>query len=249
MALVLFDEQVEITVPLQRDDKVEAVSAAFIGVECGCGTAPFDAWDAGARQLAQVTSAVNSSAVSLKLITAHGVVVEPLGATPYVEQEVWQLPGLVSGAVASALFTLHLGPDAALNRQLLKVKLLGDTLDLMTTVVQSWPLFLDNIDEDDMAVLPNEERVLAKLLEVRFDESAIEARAMIRNGKSLDALNVLGRMGEGVAGHLWLDSTLEHLKNLACRSAGMSTDVHLTRSQHPPISGNSKHHEESGISS
>ncbi|MBI5277365.1 MAG: VWA domain-containing protein [Burkholderiales bacterium] len=53
VAVVLYDDQVKVPVPLQPASRREAIHAALTGVESGGSTALFAGWEAGVQQLAE----------------------------------------------------------------------------------------------------------------------------------------------------------------------------------------------------
>lgn len=303
VALVLFDRQVEMAMPLRQADKVQAVNAALVGVEVEVGrggpSALREAWRNGVRQLAQVPSDGTSrvllftsgnadltmtslaalaeesaqwrargvstttvclgtqgqrsemmtlaksgggqhyagyraaqlcdgfdqelgmsrlaylSALNLKMIAAPGVTVEALGQAQLIDSRNCNLPDLAFGTMASLLLRLQLPPDVEVKRPLLTVRLRSNTLDHMTTVVQSWPLILDNLSAAKLDALPSNQAVAESLLQQEYGEAASTARAMIRSGKAAGALEMLCRMDATVSGHPWLEAALAHLKDAA----------------------------------
>lgn len=65
VAVVVFDNQVDVLQPLAQVADREAVCATLSGVRSGGSTALFDGWEEGARQLAPFTSANRTSRVIL----------------------------------------------------------------------------------------------------------------------------------------------------------------------------------------
>ena len=188
------------------------------------------------------------SALNLKLIAAPGVTVEALGQAQLIDSRYCELPDLAFGAMASLHLRLQVPPDVEVTRPLLTVRLRSNTLDHMTTVVQSWPLILDNLGAAELEALPSNQAVAESLLQQEYGEAASTARAMIRSGKAAGALEMLCRMDATVSGHPWLEEALAHLKDVARHNSAATvkypmaseSPLPIAVSRHPNDSGTTK---------
>jgi Ca-activated chloride channel family protein len=318
VAVVLYDDKVQVPVPLQPAQGKSAIQAALNGVESGGSTALFDGWEVGARQLEAgnanaisrvillsdgqanhgvvdpveiqrhcvqwLAKGVSTTTVGLgrsfnedlmigmaragggqqyygqtaddlhdsfdeelalleslylrqlrvRLVAAAGVIAQPLGLVQPAGHEWFGLSDLAWGAESWLLVRLHIaaGHEASAGalRALLTVDLEAQGKDGEWIAVTSPVLALPSLDGLEFDVLPLEDLVAKRLLEVQFGESAARARALIEKGKTSEAQAWLARLAPKVAGHPWLAEKLKSLQALAAQDATMAAkEIHYNQ--------------------
>ena len=160
--------------------------------------------------------------LSLKLIPAQGVIIEPLGVFDQNADGTYQLSDLAWGAESWLAVRLHISPTAVgQSRDLLAATLQGKALDGQVITAHAAMLSLQALDQAAYDALPSDEAMERRLQEVDFAKSSLELSRLVNAG-NIDAAHALVKDLEKRFGqHPWLQAKLSRLRELADRDPEM----------------------------
>ncbi len=160
--------------------------------------------------------------LSLQLIPAQGVIIEPLGVFDQNAVGTYQLSDLAWGAESWLAVRLHISATVSgQSRDLLAATLQGKALDGQIITVHAEMLSLPAMEKSALNALPADERVQRRLQEVDFANSSLDLSRLVNAG-NVAAARALVKELEGRFGqHPWLHAKLTRLRELAERNPEM----------------------------
>jgi Ca-activated chloride channel family protein len=160
--------------------------------------------------------------LSLKLIPAQGVIIEPLGVFDQNADGTYQLSDLAWGAESWLAVRLHISPTAAgQNRDLLAATVQGKALDGQIITAHAAMLSLPVLDQAAYEASPADESVERRLLEVDFAKSSLELSRLVNAGNVTAARTLVKDLEKRFGQHPWLQAKLTRLRELADRDPEM----------------------------
>lgn len=160
--------------------------------------------------------------LSLKLIPAQGVIIEPLGVFDQNTDGTYQLSDLAWGAESWLAVRLHISPTAAgQTRDLLAATVTGKALDGQTITVHAAMLSLQAMDQAAFDTLPTDEAMERRLQEVDFAKSSLELSRLVNAGNVTAARALVKDLEKRFGQHPWLQAKLMRLRELADRDPEM----------------------------
>jgi Ca-activated chloride channel family protein len=160
--------------------------------------------------------------LSLKLIPAQGVIVEPLGVFDQNEDGTYQLSDLAWGAESWLAVRLHISPSAAgQSRDLLAATVQGKALDGQIITAHAAMLSLHAFDQAAFEALPTDEAMERRLQEVDFAKSSLELSRLVNAGNVTAARALVKDLEKRFGQHPWLQAKLKRLRELAERDPEM----------------------------
>lgn len=160
--------------------------------------------------------------LSLKLIPAQGVIVEPLGVFDQNADGTYQLSDLAWGAESWLAVRLHISPTAAgQSRDLLAATVQGKALDGQITTAHAAMLSLQALDQAAYDALPTDEAMQRRLQEVDFAKSSLELSRLVNAGNVTAARALVKDLEKRFGQHPWLQAKLTRLRELADRDPEM----------------------------
>ena len=160
--------------------------------------------------------------LSLKLIPAQGVIVEPLGVFDQNVDGTYQLSDLAWGAESWLAVRLHISPTAAgQSRDLLAATVHGKLLDGQVIIAHAAMLSLQALDQTTFDALPADEAMERRLQEVDFAKSSLELSRLVNAGNVTAARALVKDLEKCFGQHPWLQAKLTRLRELADRDPEM----------------------------
>ena len=160
--------------------------------------------------------------LSLKLIPAQGVIIEPLGVFDQKADGTYQLSDLAWGAESWLAVRLHISPTAAgQNRDLLAASVQGKALDGQIITAHAAMLSLQALDQAAYDALPTDEAMGRRLQEVDFAKSSLELSRLVNAGNVTAARTLVKDLEKRFGQHPWLQAKLSRLRELADRDPEM----------------------------
>lgn len=160
--------------------------------------------------------------LSLKLIPAQGVIVEPLGVFDQNADGTYQLSDLAWGAESWLAVRLHISPTAAgQSRDLLVATVQGRALDGQAITTHAAMLSLPALAQAVLDALPLDEAVERRLQEVDFAKSSLELSRLVNAGDVKAARALAKDLEKRFGQHPWLQAKLTRLRELADRDPEM----------------------------
>ncbi|MCF8210911.1 MAG: VWA domain-containing protein [Rhodoferax sp.] len=160
--------------------------------------------------------------LSLKLIPAQGVIIEPLGVFDQNADGTYQLSDLAWGAESWLAVRLHISPTAAgQNRDLLAATVQGKTLDGQIVTTHAAMLSLPAMDQTGYQALSVDEDMQRRLQEVEFAKSSLELSRLVNAGDITAARALVKDLEKRFGQHPWLQAKLTRLRELADRDPQM----------------------------
>lgn len=154
--------------------------------------------------------------LTLELVPAEGVVLQPLGLVDQLANGRFQLPDLPWGAQAWLAVRLHYTPGTPdTHRALLAATLNATALD-GTPVAQHTPPFqLPTVAPQAWAQLPADASVATRLDEAHFAHDSQQLAQLLSQGHTAQAQTHLAQMQQRYGHHPWLAAKLARLAELA----------------------------------
>jgi Ca-activated chloride channel family protein len=160
--------------------------------------------------------------LSLKLIPAQGVIIEPLGVFDQNADGSYQLSDLAWGAESWLAVRLHISPTAAgQSRDLLAATVQGRALDGQIITAHAAMLTLQAMDQIAYDALPTDEAMERRLQEVDFAKSSLELSRLVNAGNVTAARALVKDLEKRFGQHPWLHAKLTRLRELADRDPEM----------------------------
>lgn len=160
--------------------------------------------------------------LSLKLIPAQGVIIEPLGVFDQNADGTYQLSDLAWGAESWLAVRLHISPTAAgQNRDLLAATVQGKALDGQIITAHAAMFSLQALEPAAFEALPTDESMERRLQEVDFAKSSLELSRLVNAGNVAAARILVKDLGKRFGQHPWLQAKLTRLRELADRDPEM----------------------------
>lgn len=160
--------------------------------------------------------------LSLKLIPAQGVIIEPLGVFDQNADGTYQLSDLAWGAESWLAVRLHISPTAAgQTRDLLAATVQGKALDGQIITAHAAMLSLQAMDQAAFEALPTDEAMERRLQEVDFAKSSLELSRLVNSGNVTAARALVKDLEKRFGQHPWLKAKLTRLRELADRDPEM----------------------------
>ena len=160
--------------------------------------------------------------LSLKLIPAPGVIIEPLGVFDQNADGTYQLSDLAWGAESWLAVRLHISPTTAgQNRDLLAATVQGTALNGQIITAHAAMLSLPVLDQAAYEASPADESVERRLLEVDFAKSSLELSRLVNAGNVTAARTLVKDLEKRFGQHPWLQAKLTRLRELADRDPEM----------------------------
>ena len=160
--------------------------------------------------------------LSLKLIPAAGVIIEPLGIVDQNPDGTYHLSDLAWGAESWMAVRLHISPTAAgQTRDLLAATVEGKTLDGQQITVHAAMLSLFAMEQTAFDALPSDEVVHRRLQEVEFAKSSLDLARLVNAGNVVAARALVADLERRFGQHPWLKAKLGRLRELADRDPDM----------------------------
>ena len=185
------------------------------------GQTAFDLLDSFAEELS-LLQALCLRQLSLKLIPAQGVIIEPLGVFDQNTDGTYQLSDLAWGAESWLAVRLHISPTAAgQNRDLLAATVQGKALDGQIITVHAAMLSLQALDQAAYDALSTDEAMERRLQEVDFAKSSLELSRLVNAGNVNAARALVKDLEKRFGQHPWLQAKLTRLRELADRDPEM----------------------------
>jgi Ca-activated chloride channel family protein len=171
--------------------------------------------------------------LSVKLIPAPGVIVEPLGLLQQRTDGRYQLSDLAWGAEAWLLVRLHVSAESVGfsgdARDLMAATLEAKTLEGQTITTHASMLRLPVLPRVECEALASDELVQRRLQEVDFAQSSQALRQHVQRGDIQAARTLLTELEQRFAKHPWLLDKLAHLRELAAQDPElMSKEVRFS---------------------
>lgn len=174
----------------------------------------------------QLLQALCLRRLTLTLVPAEGVTLQPLGVVDRLPDGRFQLPDLPWGAEAWMAVRLHhtvahtmahTATDSGNLRTLLAATLDAVTLDGQPVTQHAPPLQLPTLSPEACAQLPAEPKVATRLDEARFAQDGQLLAQLLSKGDRIQARALLEDMQQRHANHPWLVAKLQRLAALAER--------------------------------
>jgi len=166
----------------------------------------------------QLLQALCLSRLTLTLVPADGVTLQPLGVFDRLPDGRFQLPDLPWGAEAWVAVRLHhTAADSGNLRTLLAATLDAATVDGQPLTQHAPPLQLPALSPEACAQLPAEPQVATRLDEARFAHDSQLLAQLLSKGQRTQARALLQDMQQRHAHHPWLAAKLQRLAALAER--------------------------------
>jgi len=160
--------------------------------------------------------------LSLKLIPAQGVIIEPLGVFDQNADGTYQLSDLAWGAESWLAVRLHISPtEAGQTRDLLAAKVQGKVLDGQIITAQAAMLSLPALEQAAFEALSTDEAMERRLQEVDFAKSSLELSRLVNAGNVTAARALVKDLEKRFGQHPWLQAKLTRLRELADRDPEM----------------------------
>lgn len=160
--------------------------------------------------------------LSLKLVPAQGVILEPLGVFDQNADGTYQLSDLAWGAESWLAVRLHVSPTAAgQSRDLLAATVQGKTLDGQLITVHAAMLSLLSLDQTAYDALRSDEAMERRLQEVDFAKFSLELSRLVNAGNLSAARSLVKELEKRFGEHPWLQAKLTRLRELAQRDPEM----------------------------
>ena len=160
--------------------------------------------------------------LSLKLIPAQGVIIEPLGVFDQNADGTYQLSDLAWGAESWLAVRLHISPTAAgQSRDLLAATVQGKALDGQIITAHAAMLTLQATDQIAYDALPTDEAMERRLQEVDFAKSSLELSRLVNASNVTAARALVKDLEKRFGQHPWLHAKLTRLRELADRDPEM----------------------------
>lgn len=160
--------------------------------------------------------------LTLKLIPAPGVIIEPLGVFDQNVDGTYQLSDLAWGAESWLAVRLHISPTAAgQSRDLLAATVHGKALDGQLITAHAAMLRLQALDQAAYDALPADEAMERRLQEVDFAKCSLELSRLVNAGNVSAARALVKELEMRFGQHPWLQAKLTRLRELADRDPEM----------------------------
>ena len=160
--------------------------------------------------------------LTLKLIPAPGVIIEPLGVFDQNVDGTYQLSDLAWGAESWLAVRLHISPTAAgQSRDLLAATVHGKALDGQLITAHAAMLSLQALDQAAYDALPADEAMERRLQEVDFAKCSLELSRLVNAGNVSAARALVNELEMRFGQHPWLQAKLTRLRELADRDPEM----------------------------
>jgi Ca-activated chloride channel family protein len=160
--------------------------------------------------------------LSLKLIPAQGVFIEPLGVFDQNADGTYQLSDIAWGAESWLAVRLHVSPTAAgQSRDLLAATVQGKALDGQAITAHAAMLSLQAMDQAAYGALPTDDAVERRLQEVDFAKCSLELSRLVNAGNVTAARALVRDLEKRFGQHPWLQAKLTRLRELADRDPEM----------------------------
>jgi Ca-activated chloride channel family protein len=160
--------------------------------------------------------------LSLKLIPAQGVIIEPLGVFDQNPDGTYQLSDLAWGAESWLAVRLHISPTVAgQSRDLLAATVQGKALDGQIITSHAAMLSLPVVELLALEALPADEVVQRRLQEVDFAKSSLDLSRLVNAGDVAAARALVKDLEKRFGLHSWLKAKLARLGELAERDPEM----------------------------
>jgi Ca-activated chloride channel family protein len=160
--------------------------------------------------------------LSLKLIPAQGVIIEPLGVFDQNADGTYQLSDLAWGAESWLAVRLHISPTApGQSRDLLAATVQGTALNGQIITVHASMLSLQALDQPAYDALSSDEAMERRLQEVDFAKSSLELSRLVNAGNVNAARALVKDLEKRFGQHPWLQAKLTRLRELADRDPEM----------------------------
>jgi Ca-activated chloride channel family protein len=160
--------------------------------------------------------------LSLKLIPAQGVIIEPLGVFDQNPDGTYQLSDLAWGAESWLAVRLHISPTVAgQSRDLLAATVRGKALDGQVLTAHAAMLSLPAMEQSALEALPADEVVQRRLQEVDFAKSSLDLSRLVNAGDVAAARALVTDLEKRFGQHPWLKAKLARLRELADRDPEM----------------------------
>ena len=160
--------------------------------------------------------------LSLKLIPAQGVIIEPLGVFDQNADDTYQLSDLAWGAESWLAVRLHISPTVAgQSRDLLAATVRGKALDGQVLTAHAAMLSLPAMEQSALEALPADEVVQRRLQEVDFAKSSLDLSRLVNAGDVAAARALVKNLEKRFGQHPWLKAKLARLRELADRDPEM----------------------------
>jgi Ca-activated chloride channel family protein len=185
------------------------------------GQTAFDLLDSFDEELS-LLQALCLRQLSLKLIPAQGVIVEPLGVFDQNADGTYQLSDLAWGAESWLAVRLHISPTAAgQSRDLLAATVQGKALDGRMITSHAAMLSLPALEQTACDALPTDEVMERRLQEVDFAKSSLELSRLVNAGDVKAARALVKDLEKRFGQHPWLQAKLTRLRELVDRDPEM----------------------------
>jgi Ca-activated chloride channel family protein len=160
--------------------------------------------------------------LSLKLIPAQGVIIEPLGVFDQNADGTYQLSDLAWGAESWLAVRLHISPTVAgQSRDLLAASVQGKALDGQVITAHAAMLSLPAMEQSALESLPADEMVQRRLQEVDFAKASLDLSRLVNAGDVAAARALVKDLEKRFGQHPWLQAKLARLRELADRDPEM----------------------------
>ena len=160
--------------------------------------------------------------LSLKLIPAQGVIIEPLGVFDQNADGTYQLSDLAWGAESWLAVRLHISPTVAgQSRDLLAATVQGKALDGQIIMAHAAMLSLPAMEQSALEALPADEMVQRRLQEVDFAKASLDLSRLVNAGDVAAARALVKDLEKRFGQHPWLQAKLTRLRELAERDPEM----------------------------
>jgi Ca-activated chloride channel family protein len=160
--------------------------------------------------------------LSLKLIPAPGVIIEPLGVFDQNADGTYQLSDLAWGAESWLAVRLHISPTVAgQSRDLLAATVQGKSLDGQVIMTHAPMLSLPATEQSALDALPADGMVERRLQEVDFAKSSLDLSRLVNAGDVAAARALVKDLEKRFGQHPWLKAKLTRLRELAERDPEM----------------------------
>ena len=160
--------------------------------------------------------------LSLQLIPAQGVIIEPLGVFDQNADGTYQLSDLAWGAESWLAVRLHISPTAAdQSRDLLAATVQGKSLNGQIITAHAAMLSLSALEQTAYGSLPGDEAIERRLQEVDFAKSSLELSRLVSAGNVIAARALVKDLEKRFGQHPWLRAKLTRLRELADRDPEM----------------------------
>jgi Ca-activated chloride channel family protein len=160
--------------------------------------------------------------LSLKLIPAQGVIIEPLGVFDQNADGTYQLSDLAWGAESWLAVRLHISSTVAgQSRDLLAATVQGKALDGQVITAHAAMLSLPAMEQSALESLPADEMVQRRLQEVDFAKASLDLSRLVNAGDVAAARALVKNLEKRFGQHPWLQAKLTRLRELAERDPEM----------------------------